>query len=104
MANFRAWFEPASWPKSVTEMVTKLWNRADQYAVSYNHPGCHRTSNLVDSVDESVNALSLSRSGTPWSSAIEWTQAAGLGSTQQLSALCPSQWASLWLSKSSAST
>ena len=48
MANFRTWFEPASWPKSVTEMVTKLWNRADQYALSYNHPGCHRTSNLVD--------------------------------------------------------
>jgi len=47
MANFRAWFEPASWSKSVTEMITRLWNRADQYALSYNHPECHLTSNLV---------------------------------------------------------
>jgi hypothetical protein len=48
MTDFRTGFEPASWPKSVSEMVAKLWNRTEQYALSYEHPGCHRTSNLVD--------------------------------------------------------
>ena len=48
MAAFRAWFESHAWPKAVGEMVAKLWNRTEQYAVAYDHPGCHRTSNAVD--------------------------------------------------------
>jgi hypothetical protein len=48
MAVFRAWCQQGSWPKAVMDMVTKLWNRESEYAVSYSHPGCHRTSNLVD--------------------------------------------------------
>jgi hypothetical protein len=48
MAAFRAWCQPGTWPKAVLEMVTKLWNREAEYAVAYAHPGCHRTSNLVD--------------------------------------------------------
>jgi hypothetical protein len=48
MAAFRTWFEQGSWPKAVKEMVTKLWNRESEYAAGYTHPGCHRTSNLVD--------------------------------------------------------
>lgn len=48
MATFRVWFEQGQWPQAVREMVTKLWNREKAYAVSYAHPGCHRTSNLVD--------------------------------------------------------
>jgi hypothetical protein len=48
MAAFRSWFEKGRWNKSVTEMVAKLWKRTDEYAESYAHPGCHRTSNLVD--------------------------------------------------------
>lgn len=48
MAAFRAWCQQGIWPKAVLEMVTKLWNRESEYAVAYSHPGCHRTSNLVD--------------------------------------------------------
>ena len=48
MAAFRAWFDPGSWPAAVREMVAKLWQRESEYAVAYAHPGCHRTSNLVD--------------------------------------------------------
>jgi hypothetical protein len=48
MATFREWCEQGDWPKSVLEMATKLWNRMSEYVVSYSHPGCHRTSNLVD--------------------------------------------------------
>ena len=48
MATFRVWCRQGNWPKAVLEMVTKLWNRESDYVVSYAHPGCHRTSNLVD--------------------------------------------------------
>ena len=48
MCAFRKWCEEGSWPKAVMDMAAKLWNRAVEYAVSYTHPGCHRTSNLVD--------------------------------------------------------
>ena len=48
MAAFRAWFNLGSWPAAVREMVAKLWQRESEYAVAYAHPGCHRTSNLVD--------------------------------------------------------
>jgi hypothetical protein len=48
MAAFRTWCQQGTWPKAVLEMVTKLWNREPEYAVAYSHPGCHRTSNLVD--------------------------------------------------------
>jgi hypothetical protein len=44
----KTWLEDGTWPTTVVEMVAKLWKRADQYALSYQHPGCHRTSNLVD--------------------------------------------------------
>ena len=29
-------------------MLGKLWNKTESYAVAYDHPGCHRTSNAVD--------------------------------------------------------
>jgi len=48
MAAFRAWCGEQTWPKAVLEMLTKLWNHESDYAVAYAHPGCHRTSNLVD--------------------------------------------------------
>ena len=48
MADFRSWFEQGSWSSAVREMVAKLWKRASEYAVAYEHPGCHRTSNQVD--------------------------------------------------------
>ena len=48
MAAFREWCQQGTWPKAVLEMVAKLWNREPEYAVAYSHPGCHRTSNMVD--------------------------------------------------------
>ena len=48
MATFRDWFDLGSWPAAVRDMVAKLWQRESEYAVAYTHPGCHRTSNLVD--------------------------------------------------------
>jgi hypothetical protein len=48
MKAFRTWFETGNRSLAVSEMVAKLWNRAADYAVSYAHPGCHRTSNMVD--------------------------------------------------------
>ena len=48
MATFRAWCQGQNWPKSVLEMAAKLWNREAEYAEAYSHPGCHRTSNMVD--------------------------------------------------------
>jgi hypothetical protein len=48
MVQFRKWFRQGTWPKAVTEAVTKLWKRTTEYAVSYDHPQCHRTSNAVD--------------------------------------------------------
>ena len=48
LAEFSAWFEPDNYSETVCAMVSKLCNRAEQYALSYDYPGCHRTSNLVD--------------------------------------------------------
>ena len=48
LAEFSDWFEPDNYSETVCAMVTKLCNRAEQYALSYDYPGCHRTSNLVD--------------------------------------------------------
>ena len=48
MAAFQSWFAQRSWSQAVSDMVSKLWKRASQYAASYAHPGCRRTSNMVD--------------------------------------------------------
>ena len=48
MAALPTWCQQGTWAKPVLEMVTKLVNRASEYAVAYSRPGCHRTSNLVD--------------------------------------------------------
>lgn len=48
MQALREWCQQGTWPKAVLEMLEKLWNRESEYAKSYAHPGCHRTSNAVD--------------------------------------------------------
>jgi len=48
MDLFKTWFESQQWKAYVVEMTSKLWKRADQYAVAYDHPNCYRTSNQVD--------------------------------------------------------
>lgn len=48
LAAFRAWFAAGTWKTTIVEAVNKLCQRGDEYAVSYDHAGCHRTSNQVD--------------------------------------------------------
>jgi hypothetical protein len=48
MEAFKAWFAAGVWSQAIVDVVTKLYNRAAEYVVSYDHPGCHRTSNQVD--------------------------------------------------------
>ena len=48
MTAFQTWCATQTWTASVGEMLAKLWNRTDEYAVAYDHPGCCRTSNTVD--------------------------------------------------------
>lgn len=48
MSAFKRWFDECEWPSNVITAVEKLCNRAEQYVVSYDHPHCHRTSNMVD--------------------------------------------------------
>jgi hypothetical protein len=39
----------------VLEQVNKLCDRAKEYGQAYEHPGCHRTSNMLDRVMRSMN-------------------------------------------------
>jgi hypothetical protein len=48
MDEFQRWSDTQTWTASVSEMLTKLWNKTESYVVAYDHPGCHRTSNAVD--------------------------------------------------------
>lgn len=48
MSDFKIWFDQENWNKPVIEAVDKLCQRVGSYALSYEHPDCHRTSNLVD--------------------------------------------------------
>lgn len=48
MNDFLTWFSSQSCSASVREMVTKLFNKTEEYVVAYDHPGCRRTSNAVD--------------------------------------------------------
>jgi hypothetical protein len=48
MNAFQQWCATRTWTASVSEMLTKLWDRTESYAVAYAYPGCHRTSNAVD--------------------------------------------------------
>ena len=48
MTAFQAWAESCTWPAAVLEVLGKLWNRTSEYARAYDHPGCRRTSNMVD--------------------------------------------------------
>lgn len=48
MDEFRRWCGTQTWTAPVREMPEKLWAETEAYAVAYDHPGCHRTSNAVD--------------------------------------------------------
>jgi hypothetical protein len=48
LADLKSWFAEGKWSQAVQEAVEKLCNKAKDYAASYDHPGCQRTSNMVD--------------------------------------------------------
>jgi hypothetical protein len=48
MDEFQQWCGTQTLTTSVLEMITKLGKKTESYAVAYDHPGCHRTSNAVD--------------------------------------------------------
>lgn len=48
MDALQQWCATRTWTAAVCEMLEKLWNKTESYAVAYAHPGCHRTSNAVD--------------------------------------------------------
>ena len=48
MTALQQWCATQTWPAPVREMLEKLWAKTESYAVAYDHPGCHRTSNAVD--------------------------------------------------------
>jgi hypothetical protein len=54
MEAFRQWCAARAWSVPIQEALETLWNRTEEYARSYDHPGCHRTSNAVD---RPMNAL-----------------------------------------------
>jgi len=48
MRDFKTWFDQGIWTKTLIEAVDKLCHKVDIYVLSYEHPDCHRNSNLVD--------------------------------------------------------
>jgi len=48
MGELQRWCATQTWTAPVREMLAKLWAKTESYAVAYDHPGCHRTSNAVD--------------------------------------------------------
>ncbi len=48
MNELKQWCSEQTFTAAVNEMLAKLWKRMEAYAIAYDHPGCHRTSNAVD--------------------------------------------------------
>jgi hypothetical protein len=48
MSEFQQWCANQTLTAPVREMLGKLANKTEAYALAYEHPGCHRTSNAVD--------------------------------------------------------
>ncbi len=48
MAQFWQDCQQGNWSETVMAKIEKVCHRVEDYALSYQHQGCHRTSNLVD--------------------------------------------------------
>lgn len=48
MQQFWQAAKAGNWSDAVMKKIEKVCARVEEYALSYKHPGCHRTSNLVD--------------------------------------------------------
>ncbi len=63
LTAFQKWFNTGTWPTTVRAMVEKLCHRESDYVESYSHPGCHRTSNLVDRLMNRLTRLAYAGRG-----------------------------------------
>ena len=57
LTELETWSSSQKWPAPVQQAITKLVNRADHYAVSYDHPTGKRTSNEVDRLTNHLTRL-----------------------------------------------
>lgn len=48
MTELQSWSATQTWSAAVPAMLSKLRDKTDDYVIAYDHPDCHRTSNLVD--------------------------------------------------------
>jgi hypothetical protein len=48
MSALQEWSAGQTFTAPIREMLSKLSHKTEAYAVAYEHPGCHRTSNAVD--------------------------------------------------------
>lgn len=48
MSDFKTWLDQETWNETDIKSVDKFCQRVKAYALSYEHPDCHRSSNLVD--------------------------------------------------------
>jgi hypothetical protein len=57
MEDLKTWSQTQGLPALVQQMLGKLFKRASEYSVAYAHPGCRRTSNMVDRLMNRMNRL-----------------------------------------------
>jgi hypothetical protein len=55
LRRLREWARGMGMSAWLLEQVEKLCGRSREYAEAYSHPGCHRTSNMLDRVMRSMN-------------------------------------------------
>ena len=55
LRRLREWARDRGLGKWLLEQVEKLCGRAKEYGEAYAHPGCHRTSNMLDRVMRSMS-------------------------------------------------
>ena len=91
MNAFRTWFEEGKWTTAIREQVAKLWQRAAEYGVAYAHPGCHRTSNLVDRLMNRLTRLLYAGRGLHGHQPASTRRLRGWALLHKLSPLCTAQ-------------
>ncbi len=57
MSRLKTWAAEQELPSTVRTYVDKFTALSDRYAEAYDHPGCHRTSNMVDRLMDQLDRL-----------------------------------------------
>ena len=87
MGEFQQWCGDQTWTAPVREMLGKLVNKTESYAVAYAHPGCHRTSNAMDRPMNRLCRLMYAGRGLHGHQGSSEFAAEGLGVAAELPAL-----------------